>query len=95
MTLLCCDRVTLSGSSANNTADVVALGDSRYLPASGGKRGHRRGQEDSRSGNMADVSSELHTGVLGFTSNVTCSNVMVVCQKIDYVYAVFSQNQVR
>ncbi|KAK2184387.1 hypothetical protein NP493_267g00009 [Ridgeia piscesae] len=55
-------RATQSGSSANNTADVVALGDSRYLPSSGSKRGHRRRQpEDSRSGNLADVSSELHT----------------------------------
>ena len=58
------DSLTQSGSSVNNTAEVIALGDSRYMPDSGGKRGSR--EEDNRSGNIADVSSELHTGALCF-----------------------------
>ena len=69
---------TQGGSSVNDTAEVIALGDSRYMRGSGRKTGGREtggreaetirgsgknlGRREEDTGNMADISSELHTG---------------------------------
>ena len=72
---------TQGGSSVNDTAEVIALGDSHYMRGSGRKTGGREtggretggketirgsgknlGRREEDTGNMADISSEVHTG---------------------------------